>query len=341
VVSGSSRARSRFDRELALRVHRPLQRQVMECGEISQVTEIIGSSLVNWRHPHTGAPMPVVYKKMPPFLRRADAEDFVQHYREYNRLLHEEVGIAVPHYDARIVEPAPGVVRIYVVQERVDPGAVCHHLLPRLGEEAAARLYRQILREYEKLFVYNTQRAANGYQLGLDGQIPNWALAASPPDPNDLTGREPLLYLDTNVPMVRVDGRDVVSTDMYFQGLPGVARWLIKRIDLDRQVMDRYFDLRTIMLDFLGNILVRHRSDLVPRLIQVTNEALAGPFSSARFAPFTRKEVDRYYRSDVATWRLWRSLKLLGALSDGLSHGEWRVLRRVGEFYTLWTKPIF
>jgi len=128
---------------------------------------------------------------------------------------------------------------------------------------------------------------------------------------------------------------------MYFQALPGAARWLIKKLNLDQEVMDRYFQIRIVMLDFLGNTIVRHREDLVPRFIELSNEALAGPFSDADLAPFTIEEVNKYYRSDVATWRLWRSLKLLGVLSDGVSSGNWGALKRAGEFYRIWTEPIF
>ena len=53
------------------------------------------------------------------------------------------------------------------------------------------------------------------------------------------------------------------------------------------------------------------------------------------------KEVEKYYRSDVAIWRLRRSLKLLGAISDGVTDGRWRVLGRLPEFYRIWTWPIF
>jgi hypothetical protein len=318
-----------------------LRRRVLGWGEISTVAEIAGLRITGWRHPRTRAPMPVVYKKMPPFLDRAAAEKFVRHYYEYNRVLRDEVGIAVPHFEARITEPEPGRVFIFVVQERVDPASVGHEILRDISPQAAGRLYTAILRQYEKLFHYNRAHAADGYQIGLDGQIPNWAVAGYGGDPEALTGDEPLLYLDTNVPMIRVQGQDVVSTDMYFQALPGAARWLIKRLNIDQEVMDRYFQVRVIILDFLGNLMVRHRADLVPPLLAITNEALAGPFAPGHFEPFTLKEVVKYYRSDVATWRFWRSLKLLGALSDGVSAGHWRILGRLPEFYHIWTEPIF
>jgi hypothetical protein len=335
-----ARTYRRFYRELTVRLRPRLRRTVLGWGEISTVVEIRGSPITVWRHPDTGVPMRVVYKKMPPFLDGASAKDFVERYLEYNATLHHELGIAVPSFDARVVERDEQVF-IFVIQERVDPASVGHEILRDISPPATERLYTLILREYEKLFRFNQARAIDGYQIGLDGQIPNWAVMGYGGDPDALTGEEALLYLDTNVPMIRIHGQDVVSADMYFQALPGAAKWLIKRLNLDQEVMDRYFDVRTIMLDFLGNLIVRHRADLVPRLIELSNEALAGPFSEGHFVPFTLKEVESYYKSDVATWRLWRSLKLLGALSDGLSEGNWRVLRRMGEFHGIWTQPIF
>jgi hypothetical protein len=222
----------------------PIRRRVLGWGEISTVAEIAGLQVTGWRHPATGAPLPVVYKKMPPFLDRAEAEAFVRHYYDYNRVLRHEVGIAVPHFEARIAEPEPGRVLIFVVQERVDPASVGHEILRSASPRAAEGLYRCILGDYEKLFRFNQARAADGYRIGLDGQIPNWAVAGYRGDPETVTGAEQLLYLDTNVPMIRIDGQDVVSTDMYFQALPGAARWLIKRLNIDQEVMDRYFQMR-------------------------------------------------------------------------------------------------
>ena len=337
---GGAKEYRRFYRELKLRLRPQLQRRVLGWGEISTVAEVAGSPFTSWRQPNTGAPMRVVYKRMPPFLDRADAEAFVERYMEYNSVLRDEVGIVVPHFEARIMDKE-GQAIIFVIQERVDPASVGHEILRTIGPAAAERLYRAILGEYEKLFRYNRAREDDGYQLGLDGQIPNWAVSGYDGDPDGIQGTERLFYLDTNVPMIRIDGQDVVGTDMYFQALPGAARWLIKRLEIDQEVMDRYFQVRTIMLDFLGNLIVRHREDLVERLVAVTNETLVGPFAEGSFEPLTIQEVAKYYRSDVATWRLWRSLKLLGTISDSVSAGEWGALRQMSGFYRIWTEPIF
>jgi hypothetical protein len=339
-AAGNVAAYRRFYRELTARRRPGLRREVIEGGEISRVSYLTGAALTGWRHPDSGAPMAVIYKRMPPFLDRAEAEEYVARYREYNSVLRDEVGIPVPHFDARIVDKGEQVI-IYVIQARLDEAAVCHTIMQGASPQAAEALFRAILREYVKLYRYNQARAAEGYQVGLDGQLPNWAVAGYGGAPEALTGEERLLYLDTNVPMIRIDGQDVVSTDVYFQALPGAARWLIKRLNLDEEVMERYFHLRSIMLDFLGNLIVRHRPDLVPRLVEMSNEALAGAFAAEEWPPFSVEEVERYYRSDVFTWRLWRSLKLLGAISDGVSAGQWRALGRFGELYPLWTQPIF
>jgi hypothetical protein len=313
---------------------------MIEAGEISQILELQGLGICCWRHPKDGSAMPVVYKKMPAFLHRVDAEAYIERYMEYNALLRDEVGIAVPHFDARIVE-RQGQAIIYVVQERVEPASVCHIILHDIEPAAAERLFGAILREFGKLYRYNRDHAAEDLQVGLDGQIPNWAVANYDGRASALSGGERLIYLDTNVPMIRIAGRDVVSADMYFQALPGVARGLIKRMSLDTEVMDRYYQMRAVILDFLGNIMVHGRPDLVPRFVEMSNEVLAGPFAADGMAPFSIAEVEKYYERDVFIWRVWRSLKVIGAVSDGVSSGQWHTLRRLAEVYRIWTRPIY
>ena len=99
--------------------------------------------------------------------------------------------------------------------------------------------------------------------------------------------------------------------------------------------------MRLIILDFLGNILVRGRPDLVPRFVEMSNELLAGPLTADGISPFTLAEVEAYYRRDVFIWRIWRSLKVVGAVSDHVSSGHWGGLRQLGEIYRIWTRPIY
>jgi hypothetical protein len=89
VASGNVKACRRFLRELERRRGSRIGRSVIEGGEISQVAEIVGNSVTGWRYPATGATMPMVYKKMPPFFDRADAEGYppitVQEVQRYHR----------------------------------------------------------------------------------------------------------------------------------------------------------------------------------------------------------------------------------------------------------------
>jgi len=219
-------------REVEARIRPRLRLERLGFGEISQVLSIEGSALRIWADPETGEPVKMVFKKMLPFPSREVAENHARWYREYNRILRDEIGICVPPYDARIVGKGPGPVLGYMLQGWVNPTWVCgNEFLARLSHRAAARLYWMVLREYEKVYRFNRIHQDAGIQVGLDGQIPNWAVRDFPGDPEAITGDETLIYLDTNVPMIRINGRDVVSTDIYFQSLPRFARWLIKRLN--------------------------------------------------------------------------------------------------------------
>jgi hypothetical protein len=147
--------------------------------------------------------------------------------------------------------------------------------------------------------------------------------------------------LDTNVPMIRIDGQDVVSADMYFQNLPGAARWAVMRLGLDQEVMDRYFQIRVVIVDFVGNTILHHREDLAPLFVEMSNDALAGPFADATLEPITLKEVQSYARSDLALWRLWRSLKLFDTDAGHAGEGSRPLTRLPGLLYRIWTEPIF
>lgn len=322
-------------REIELRMRPCLKVTLLGFGEISRVLDLEGSPLALWCDPETGKPVRMVFKKMLPFPSREAAEHHAHWYMEYNRLLRDKVGIEVPPFDVRIVGKGPGPVIAYMLQGRINPEQVCvGKFLEKLTLDSAAVLYSMILKEYGKVYRFNKEHAVEGLKLGIDGQIPNWAFREKVDDPGALTGHEDLIYLDTTVPMIRLNGQDVIDPEIYFLTLPAFARNLIKALNLHKKVLDRYYNFRTVMLDFVSNFIVRHRPDLVPTLIELSNEAISSIFREEKWSPITKEEVWKYYREDVFIWRLWRSLKLLRG-------EEARSLSLLTKLYTIWTRPIF
>lgn len=326
---------SKMIREAELRMRPKLRVIPLGFGEITRVLDLEGSPLDLWCDPETGKPAKMVFKKMLPFPSREAAEHHAYWYLEYNRILRDKVGIEVPPFDVRIVGRGPGPVTVYMLQGRIDPERVCvGKFLERLTPASAAILYRMILKEYSKVYNFNKRHTPEGIQIGIDGQIPNWAIREFKGSPETLTGEEGLIYLDTTVPMIRIEGRDVICPEIYFQTLPSFARTFIKALNIDKVVLNRYYSFRTIMLDFVSNFIVRHRPDLVPLLIELSNEALFSTFWEENWPPITREEVQRYYTKDVFIWRLWRSLKLFGG--DRVKN-----IALFTELYRIWTRPIF
>ena len=52
-----------------------------------------------------------------------------------------------------------------------------------------------------------------------------------------------------------------------------------------------------------------------------------------------KEESIQRFRDHVSSGKA--AFKLLGAISDSVSAGDWRALRRVSGFYRIWTEPIF
>lgn len=326
---------NRLIRETELRMRPQLRVNLLGFGEITRVLDLEGDKLSLWCDPETGEPIRVVFKKTLLFPSREAAEHHAHWYMEYNRLLRDEVGIEVPPFDVRIVGREPGSVRVYMLQGRIDPAQVCvGKFLEQLTPASVSILYRMILKEYSKVYNFNKNHAQEGIQVGIDGQIPNWAVKEYAGSPEALTGKEGLVYLDTTVPMIRLHGQDVINPEIYFQTLPAFAQKLIKALGLHKKVLNRYYNFRTIMLDFVSNFIVRHRPDLVPILIELSNEAISSTFQEENWPPLTEEEVWKYYREDVFIWRLWRSLKLMkGCKVNSPSF--------FAELHRIWTQPIF
>jgi len=108
------------------------------------------------------------------------------------------------------------------------------------------------------------------------------------------------------------------------------------------KVLDRYYDPRTIILDFLGNTIVQGRPDLVGPFVERLEERRRGDLEPYGIAPISEAQVERYFREDVFTWRLVRTAKVLQEAASEAGSARladaWRKLEQVKK---IWTSELF
>lgn len=283
--------------EAGLNPRRPEQSaipaRVLGYGEISTVFEIDAPQAQG-----------VAYKRMPMFRDEPEARRYAALYREYVRAL-GEAGLRVAASDVAIIQDQQhGRTILYIGQERWPTAAIGHRVIGRLPQAEILRLVQRVLAEAGQVFAFN-QAHRGELELGLDGQISNWAIAdldeTAPTLPDPLT----LVYLDTSTPLMRRGGQEQLDPELVMRSAPSFTLWFIRRAFLP-EVMTRYYDFRRVALDLVANFYKEGRPDLVPALVTAVNDFCR---STAAFRPLTVDEVRSYYRFDALIWRVFLALR--------------------------------
>lgn len=171
----------------------------------------------------------------------------------------------------------------YCVQPILQPGSLLPGLLARSREPEAGALFGRVL---------EGARGCVTPRLGLDGQASNWALVEGE-----------LLYLDITTPMMRDEaGRDLLDADLFLASLPWALRGLVRRFML-AGILGKYYQLRSVVVDLLGNLYKERSERHLPSLIRRANE-LVQP-------QITEQEVRRYYLADARMWVFLQRLRRL------------------------------
>ncbi|MBO8180210.1 MAG: hypothetical protein H0Z19_06985 [Archaeoglobus sp.] len=180
------------------------------------------------------------------------------------------------------------------MQEKLDPSRICNNIIKEMEREDAIELFSKVLDEIYRVEEFNRRKKEEGVEIGLDGQLSNWALY------------DRMVYFDTSTPMVRQDGRDLLDTDIFLRACPPGVRVLLKKFFL-QDILDRYYDFRMILLDLIANLFKEGRRDLVQPFINHANEYLMATGNS--YEPMTYKEIEKYYREDAFIWSLYLNLR--------------------------------
>jgi hypothetical protein len=299
--------------ERALQAADPVDLTVLGYGEISCV--LLTRSPVS----------DFACKRLPPFECAGRLEGYRNCFERYLKRLAES-GVGPAESELRTIHRPDGRVIAYCVQPAFPPERIGHRYLADCSPSEALLFFDAVLDAVVR---------CAGETLGLDGQVSNWVIPAGATGAKearecatrrddtqegatgtkerregDTQGGEVhegkvrgsgLLYLDVTTPLMRSDqGEELLDTELFMKSLPWALRGLVRRFFF-RQILDKYYVPRGVVLDLLGNLYKEGLSRLIPGFLERANERLSEPIGE--------EEVRAYYQSDAWMWALMQRLR--------------------------------
>lgn len=267
-------------------------------GEISFVFEILEPSCKN-----------IAFKRLPLFSTEGQVKRHIDAYNRYNQILNDEIGIKIPPQDTAwfwMDEKKKKKISLYCMQEKLNPDSIGNKLIHTLPDPDVKKLFVQILKEFKKVWDFN--RNNEEIKVGLDGQISNWSLINYDPGNPKIDDNSQYKYIDTSTPMYRINGEEAMDAVLFLKSAPGFIRWLLKLLFLD-EVMDRYYDLRSVIIDLIANFYKEQRSELIPDLVTLSNEFIKKDLVEFELEPLTVEEIAKYYKGDKQIWEIFQGMR--------------------------------
>jgi len=268
--------------------------KILGYGEISLVFELLNN------------PEQIAYKRIPIFDNETQVERHIWAYNEYNRLLKEDVGLNLPEYDVAWFKDEEGKIQFYCVQEKLPSESVAHKVIHQLSDQDIKTLILLVMREMKKVWDYAKNH--NTIELGLDGQISNFAIIGFDPNNPKVDLDTKLMYFDTSTPMFRVNGNEAMEAVLFLKSAPSFLRWLLKALFLE-ETIGRYYDWRKVTIDLVANFFKEQKPELIPELINLVNKFFEEEAINFDFEPLTLEEVKKYYKSDSSMWVIFQSVR--------------------------------
>jgi len=285
---------------------------ILGWGEISLVFELAND------------PENVAYKRIPIFDNEIQVKRHIWAYNEYNRLLNDDCGLILPDYDTAWFKDEGGGIQFYCVQGKLHPDSVGHKIIHNISNKEIETLILLAMREMKKVWGY--ARTKNYLNIGLDGQISNFAIKNYDPDDIKVDINSELYYIDTSTPMFRINGKEAMEAVLFLKSTPSFLRGLIKAAFL-QETVDRYYDWRKVTTDLVANFYKEQKPELVPRLTRLVNKFIEEEAPEFDIEPLTVREIQKYYKSDANMWRIFQAARKIDRFL------ETRLFRRKYAFY--------
>jgi len=239
----------------------------------------------------------IAFKRMPPFNNDNEITTYKKSVIQYCEDLQAKAGIQVAPYDFHSIRNRDGELILYVSQPQFEADSIGNTILKKANERDLATLIQRLLTHFFTIEKVNRDNQPD-YSIGIDGQISNWSFQ------DDGT----VFYFDITTPMFRVNGKDQLDPEIFLKSSPFFLTWII-RLAFLKEVLDRYYDMRLVLIDLLANFHKEGRPELIAPMISFINEQIAAEGLSENIALLTKKEVDEYYKNDALIWKLFLSFR--------------------------------
>ncbi len=242
----------------------------------------------------------LVFKRIPIFENVEQLKDYIALYVDYIELL-EKNGIELPEHGYVALTTEDERVVFYDIQKLLPADSIGNKIIHQVSDEECFTLFRMVYDRLSSLWRYN---ASGGEKhLGLDGQISNWSL----PDFQNhkrVSEEMKMVYIDVSTPMIKVGDQHLLNAELFLKSTPPGLRWIAKKFFL-QDVLDRYHNLHLVLVDIIGNLYKEKREDLVPRLVDFTNDYIEKNLSDLDIKKLTLEEVQKYYKEDAFIWSFY------------------------------------
>jgi hypothetical protein len=242
----------------------------------------------------------VALKRMPPFANPDQIAAYKRAVHEYISLLADSCGIRVADVQLFDFQNRFREFILYVAQPRFDGAAIGHNILKSGTRDDLEEIILPVMENLLRVFEFNRQNAPH-LSIGLDGQLSNWSFV------KDQDTRMPV-YFDITTPLFRKNGIEQLDTDIFLQSCPSFLVWLVKWQFLD-EVLERYYDLRFVLIDLAANFYKEGRNDLIDDALLIINFRLKKENLASKIPFLEKSEINRYYKNDAFIWKLFLSIR--------------------------------
>jgi hypothetical protein len=263
--------------------------QVIGYGEISTVLQI-------------GDIEGVVFKRLVGFRDQQAVQAHRKLVDAYCAKL-RDAGISVVDTEFVEVENRHGEHVLYLTQLRCPPGSVGNAYLARAADAEFETALRAILGAIATVWTRNQARVGEE-QLGVDCQASNWVLA-----PDDSGAIRPQCF-DVGTPFVRQRGRELLDVEVILESTPWPLDWILRTFFM-REVLDRYYDLHSVLTDLVGNFQKEGFPEKIPLAVEIVNRFFAEHASHLELEPLRCDDVSAYYKRDAFLWTVFLAFRRL------------------------------